>query len=382
MEETSTMEFPSALFELRDLFNGAGFGLRPVGGCVRDTLMGVEPKDFDLCTDATPDEMIDLARRSGHHLIPTGLQHGTATFVIDRVPYEVTTLRMDVACDGRHAEVAFTRDWRADAERRDLTINAMIVDFDGGLYDWFGGRDDIRDRTLRFVGDADTRIREDYLRILRFLRFAGKFPDGQASFDPQGMEAVARNASGLATISVERIWSEVSRILDGRRAADLGQIMLDAGICAVIGMPWADRGRAAEVSVRGGSAFAVLAAQLASEDEAVELAARWKMSADERRRLTFLTTNRDSARTETIEDALVDGVSRDWAIDLARLAGLTDEVAATFLPPAFPVQGKDLLALGMAPGPVMGTTLKAMRGRWVASRFTLTREALLAGHAR
>ena len=162
---------------LRAQFVAAGFDLRLVGGVVRDTIASIPAKDIDLCTDATPEQQIEIYHRYGYRAIPTGLQHGTITVVLDSVPYEITSLRIDVKTDGRHAEVEFTNDWHADLARRDLTINAMAMTFDGEVIDPFGGQQDLQDRVVRFVGDAEQRIQEDYLRILRCIRFMGRFGD-------------------------------------------------------------------------------------------------------------------------------------------------------------------------------------------------------------
>ena len=153
---------------------GAGYEVRIVGGAVRDLVLGKEPKDIDMATNATPDEMMKVFDAAGIRYEPTGLQHGTITVILDGEPIEITTLRIDAETDGRHAEVEFTKDWKLDAERRDLTYNAMSVDLNGNLFDYFGGVDDIRDKVTRFVGNAEERIKEDYLRILRYFRFQGR----------------------------------------------------------------------------------------------------------------------------------------------------------------------------------------------------------------
>ena len=372
--------FPGAVIDLNRIFTDAHYGLRPVGGCVRDQLLGIKPKDYDLCTDATPDEMMSLARKAGVPVVPTGLQHGTVSFIIDHVAYEVTTLRIDTSCDGRHAEVAFTRDWRQDAERRDLTMNAMMVDFEGNLYDWYGGREDIDARRVRFVGSPNARITEDYLRILRFIGSPGKFPRAgtAVTLDSEGLEAVARHAGGLANISVERIWTEVRRILACHRAPELARIMNETGVSAVIGLPAHNPELAERTAANGGSAIAFLAASVRDEKEAADLAERWKMSSDDRSYLTFLAGNRNASSLTVLEDALADNVQRDRVVDLAKLTGLDVRHIEGFPMPLFPVRGSDLLELGMTSGPIFGKTLKKLRQDWMASRFTLTREALLS----
>ena len=160
----------SDLLKLGQLFTSEGYSLRLVGGVVRDLLLGCKPKDVDLATECTPDEMIRLFEQEGIRHIPTGLQHGTITAHINNVDYEITTLRVDHLTDGRHAIVEFTSDWKIDAERRDLTINAMSLNFDGVLYDYFDGQRHLAEHKICFVGDSRSRIKEDYLRILRYFR--------------------------------------------------------------------------------------------------------------------------------------------------------------------------------------------------------------------
>ena len=173
-------------------FANEGFEIRIVGGAVRDFLMGKEPKDIDT-----------IASKNGMRLIETGIDHGTVTFVIGDDQFEITTLRIDTETDGRHAKVEFTRSFELDAARRDLTINAMSMDFAGNIFDYFGGQADIESNVVRFVGDADARMKEDFLRILRFFRFMARF---NASGDFETMMAVEANAEGLKTISKERVW--------------------------------------------------------------------------------------------------------------------------------------------------------------------------------
>lgn len=374
------MKLPPALPVLHQAFQASGYDVRLVGGCVRDLHLGQTPKDYDLCTDAQPEEMMALAKRAGLRVVPTGLQHGTVSFILDHTAYEITTLRLDVACDGRHAEVAFTRNWQKDAARRDLTINAMMQDFDGRVYDWFGGREDLAARAVRFVGRPDARIQEDYLRILRFYRFATKFPDDPArpvTFDPEGMAATARQADGLRRISVERVWSEVRQILAKPQGAALLPVLKETRVADVIGLPVTYERDAVAVARAGASPLAVLATQLPNPGAARTLAERWKMSTAERDQLTFLARERGRATTERLEDCIADNVPRDWVVDLARLTGLDAERIRNFPTPVFPVRGEDLIARGYTPGPDFGRTLRTLRQAWMASRFTLDRDRLL-----
>lgn len=225
------------LLHLEGLFNRRGYSLRLVGGCVRDLLLGVKPKDVDLATECTPVEMVDMLEAANIRHIPTGMQHGTVTVHIKETmtDYEITTLRVDRETDGRHAVVDFTTDWRLDAERRDLTINAMSLDLKGNLYDYFDGQKHLAERRIVFVGDPVTRIKEDYLRILRYFRFYGRLVCEDGRHEPVNMHAIRTLAPGLRNISVERIWMEMSRILTGRLAPQLVRVMYETGVAESIG---------------------------------------------------------------------------------------------------------------------------------------------------
>ena len=189
----------------------AGHEGRIVGGAVRNALMGKPVADIDIATPATPEQVMRAATAAGLHVIPTGLQHGTVTVVANHVPHEVTTLRRDVATDGRHATVAFTQDWAADAARRDFTINALYCDADGTVHDPLGGYPDLVARRVRFIGSADQRIAEDYLRILRFFRFHAEYASGP--LDAGGLAACVRGRDGLARLSAERIRAEMLKLI-------------------------------------------------------------------------------------------------------------------------------------------------------------------------
>lgn len=213
------------------ILEGAGHGARLAGGCVRDRLLGLTPKDYDVATTADPQTVIASFRAAGFKTVPTGLDHGTVTVVMPSGPVEVTTLRVDVATDGRHAEVAFGTSFEEDAARRDFTINAMFEDRDGTVHDYWGGKADLSARCLRFVGDPGARIREDYLRILRFYRFWARL--GFAP-DPAAVTAITKEAAGLSRISQERITSELLQILAAPSAPVVLDAMATAGVWSII----------------------------------------------------------------------------------------------------------------------------------------------------
>jgi tRNA nucleotidyltransferase/poly(A) polymerase len=201
---------------------------RAVGGAVRNALVGRPVADVDIATDARPEEVTRAAEAAGLKAIPTGLAHGTVTVVAGGRPYEITTLRQDVETHGRHATVAFTDDWAEDARRRDFTLNALYCGADGTLFDPLGGYPDLAARRVRFIGDADERIREDYLRILRFFRLTAEFAEGPA--DAGGLAACVRERTGLAVLSAERVRVELLRLLAAPRGAEIGALMQDYGL--------------------------------------------------------------------------------------------------------------------------------------------------------
>ena len=223
------------LLRLESIFRKNGYGFRLVGGVVRDLLLDRTPKDVDIATECTPEEMMKLFDAHDIRYIPTGLQHGTVTAHINHKDYEVTTLRIDRVTDGRHATVEFTKDWRVDAERRDLTINAMSLDMEGNLYDYFDGQKHLAEKKVVFVGDARKRIREDYLRILRYFRFYGRIVPSPELHDAATLEAIRETADGLAQISVERVWVEVGKILQGSHAPHLLRCMYSLQVARHIG---------------------------------------------------------------------------------------------------------------------------------------------------
>jgi poly(A) polymerase len=209
----------------------AGFAARLAGGCVRDQLLGIEPNDFDIACTAPPVEMEKLALAANLRTVPTGIDHGTLTFLMPAGPIEVTTLRRDVATDGRRAVVAFSTDFREDAMRRDFTINAMYIDRHGTLYDFFGGEADLHAKILRFVGDAETRMQEDYLRILRYYRFRARL-----GFEGDATAAVPikNHAADLKNLSAERVTNELLQTLDTQKPEAMLQEMSDIGVLAVV----------------------------------------------------------------------------------------------------------------------------------------------------
>lgn len=373
-------EVPDDLRRLGATYAAAGHQFWLVGGCVRDAVLGLPCKDIDVATSATPEEQVEICEAAGHRWFGTGLTHGTLTVLGDDAPYEITSFRMDVETDGRHATVAYTRDLMTDLARRDLTMNAIAMSLDGEIVDPFGGVADANAGRVRFVGDPQARIREDYLRILRWLRFTGRFAD-RIEADGLDADAVAAEASGLSRISVERVWSEMQRILAGPRPAEVVSLMAKLGVLRALGLPQGDSDRLSALAAHTREPTLLLPAWLGGDSSGI--AERWKASMDERDAIAFAASRLHSPYgiAEARLD-LVEGRPISWTVPLLRMQGATEDevdVIERWTVPAFPVKGRDLLAAGMKPSPLVGETIRAMREAWIASDYTLGASELMAG---
>jgi tRNA nucleotidyltransferase/poly(A) polymerase len=372
------------LLRLGKLLAGHGHMVRLVGGAVRDALLGLEPKDLDLASDATPQETVAVAERHGLRVIPTGLQHGTVTVVMGDTPFEITTLRRDVETDGRHAVVEYVRDFRVDAGRRDFTINALSADLSTGqVHDYFDGVDDLRNGRVRFVGDPAERIEEDYLRILRFFRFRTRFKTTEAE-DLDQLGAVADGAHGLFRISGERIWAEMEKILAHRSGERELRVMANLSVDVAIGLPVTEGGARAVGLLQGAGASAAVTLGVLAGDRLEALAERWRPSTAEFKAARAAAV----AWTDRSDDPhmwrcrLADGADPDVLVPVLRARG--HEAAARGVAagvPDFPVRGADVVETGIAPGKQVGRTLAGLRQAWKDSSFELDREELLASLA-
>jgi poly(A) polymerase/tRNA nucleotidyltransferase (CCA-adding enzyme) len=344
---------------------------RMVGGAVRDGLLGRPMADIDLATPLRPDRVMANLRDAGIRAVPTGIAHGTVTAVIAGQNFEITTLRRDVATDGRHAQVDFTDDWRLDAARRDFTINAMSQSRDGTLFDYFGGQDDLAAGRVRFVGDAAARIGEDYLRILRFFRFFARY--GLGAPDDAAVAAIVALREGIGRLSAERVWSELKAILraDDPRAA-VG-LMDHTGVLGLV-MPGADLDALSALVARGAPADPLLRVAALLREEVPEFAARLRLSGAEQERLAALrvpSALAPAADDNDLRRALAgeDGemlMARSWLAqdDMPGWDGLRARIGA-MARPVFPLQGRDVVALGVAPGEAVGTVLLEVRRWWM-----------------
>ncbi|MEM8852277.1 MAG: CCA tRNA nucleotidyltransferase [Pseudomonadota bacterium] len=383
-----------ALGQLFDALQTVGEA-RIVGGAVRNTLMGEAVADIDVATDALPDAVAAASKNAGLRVHETGLAHGTLTVVASGQPFEVTTLREDMTTDGRRATVRFTKDWARDAERRDFTINALYADREGTGIDYVGGLADCLARRVRFIGDADTRILEDRLRILRFFRLHAAY--GEGPLDPLGLAAAHRHVDTLKDLSAERVHNEMMRLLCAPRANEVIPVMVDGGFLAAFTKgPLSPSSYAAlaDAELRAGRSptpvlgFAALCQY--DSDAYAYLADALKMSRKDRARgiAALEAAKHFPPRSvphvkhllydygpDTFADGLMLALSRgivvvDWPHLIVE--------ARRWARPVPPISGEDLMAVGIPEGPRLGNTLHALITRWRDSEFSLTREALLA----
>jgi poly(A) polymerase len=357
---------------------------RYVGGCVRDTLLGLAVSDVDLATRLPPQEVMERLAKARIKAVPTGLAHGTVTAVVAGKPVEVTTLRRDVATDGRRATIAYTDDWREDAARRDFTINALFADpVSREVLDYFGGEADLAERRVRFIGDPLTRIAEDHLRILRFFRFHARFGRGEP--DRDGLEACAARANDLMALSRERIADELLKLLALEDPSDTVRLMVERGIFAPV-LPEVDwhgadrvaflvpRERAADVQPEGIRRLGALLPR--NQNIAAPVAVRLRLSKALRARLLCIEPR---PKDEPLDDPLVLAyrVGAQCAIDRLLLekrfnAKETAEKIRQlrgWQRPRLRVGGGDLIAMGLEAGPVVARTLQAIERDWAEAGF-------------
>jgi poly(A) polymerase len=364
---------------LMQALEAAGHKALLVGGCVRNSLLGEAVGDIDIATDATPKTVSDIAESASFRPVPTGIDHGTVTVVAEGRPHEVTTFRRDVETDGRRAVVSYSTDIAEDAQRRDFTMNALYADRQGRVIDPLDGLPDLLARRVRFVGDPETRIREDYLRILRFFRFHAAYGDLADGLDPEGLAACAALADGLDGISRERIHAELRKLLAAPDPAPAVAAMSHAGILARI-LPGADPRALAplvhldsampphwlrRLAVLGGDSTTLRLSRAEARDlgalrEAIPAtdtpaALGWRLGES-------LATDAVLARAATFGSA----PPPRWQSDIARGAAAAFPVTAADLMPAFE-------------GEALGARLKELQAHWLASDLTLDREALLKG---
>jgi poly(A) polymerase len=380
---------------LLDVLDRDGEEARVVGGAVRNELLGEPVGDIDVATTGVPDEVIRRAAAAGFKPVPTGIEHGTVTVVIDGTPFEVTTLREDVETFGRHARVAFGRSWRHDAERRDFTMNALYATRDGAVYDYVGGLDDLARRRVRFIGDPAKRIEEDYLRILRFFRFHAAYGDGGHP-DPAGLSACIAGRAGLETLSRERVRMEMLKLLLATHAVPALVSMSEAGLLVAVlgGVPllasFANMGKLErELSLTHDPVRRLGALAVNTAEDAERLRERLRLGNAEYERLASMAdgwwhlsaaTAVHDARVliyrlgpEKFLDRLLLAWSRAWG------EGVADRrwhERAQISAPVFPLKAADFIARGVAKGPALGAAMRAAEEAWIAQDFPMDAAAL------
>jgi poly(A) polymerase len=376
--------------ETRSVLAAIGGDGRFVGGCVRNALLGVAVADVDIATPLKPDEVMRRLQAAGLGAVGTGIEHGTVTAIANKRPFEITTLRRDVATDGRRATVAYTDNWAEDASRRDFTMNALYADAGGVVYDPVNGLPDLKAGRVRFIGDAATRIKEDYLRILRLFRFHAWY--GKGEIDGVALNACAAARGHIKELSGERIQKEMLRLLEAEYPLPVLRTMAASGILAEVVAGELNFDRLGGLCAIETSYFFApdpllrLAALVTSDEQAAAIATRWRLSNDDRDRLRKLTSStvkivsymsipelqrtlyrqgqrrvRDLVRLRWAEDSKPSNAVQ-WRALLAIIDSWTR--------PVFPLTGRDVMNAGVPEGPLVGRVMTEVEDWWVDSNFT------------
>jgi tRNA nucleotidyltransferase/poly(A) polymerase len=397
--ENSAWLTAGALPQVLAVLDHAGEEARVVGGAVRNAMFGQTPDEIDIATTAVPDTVIERARAAGFKAVPTGIDHGTVTVIVDGTPFEVTTLRADVETYGRKAKVAFGRDWKTDAERRDFTMNALSVDRAGEVFDYVGGLADIDARRVRFIGDPAKRIAEDFLRILRFFRFHATYGSGPP--DAAGLKACIAAREGLGQLSRERIRMELLKLLRAAHATPTLAVMTEAGLLEAVlgGVPllasFENTCKVEKAAGHEGDPVRRLGALAVSVvEDAERLWQRLRLTNSEHARLTSIAegwqrispARGEAAGRELIyrigPDRFVDRVLVAWARSPAGAADAEWKTFATlptrWTAPTFPLKAKEFTKRGIEKGPRLGATIAAAEEAWIAAGFPADKAALTA----
>ena len=375
---TDWLEDPDTQHVCKVLKDG-GADVYFVGGCVRNALLGAGASDLDLCTNMRPERVIDVAETAGIRAIPTGIDHGTVTLVHKSVPYEITTFRRDVATDGRRAVVAFSDCIKEDAARRDFTMNALYARPDGEVVDPLDGLPDLVARRVRFIGTAENRIREDYLRSLRYFRFHAWYGNADLGFDPDALSAIAGNLDGIPSLSRERVGQELVKLLAAPDPAPAIAVMRQIGLLSVILPGSDDRALAPLIHLEAGMPSEPMRrlAALGGEDPRDAL----RLSKAQANMVQLLRTE---ATGSTAPAALAYMYDQSVARDVMLLRSALLEMP---LPPmletelnagaqaVFPLTAQDLMP--DVQGPALGVALKRLKSDWIASGFSLDKDTLL-----
>ena len=362
------------------LLADAGHAIYAVGGCVRNSLLGEQVNDVDFATDAPPDRVLELAELAELKAVPTGILHGTVGVIAGGILHEVTTFRRDVATDGRRAVVEFSDRIEDDARRRDFTMNALYVDAGGVVHDPLGGQADLLARRVRFIGDPEARIREDYLRSLRYFRFHAWYCMSGEGFDPEAIAAIAANLDGLSGLSRERVGSELKRLLSARDPAKAVVAMRSCGVLASVLPGSRDTALGPLVALEQGLGVAADPIRRLAVMGGDGLADRLKLSRREAQRLSDVQghgeTNPGEAGYRLGKDVARDAILAACAVSGRPFAAETLERIEHGAAQVFPVKAADLLPA--LKGPALGKALDGLERKWIASGFELGRQDLLA----
>ncbi|WP_438456460.1 CCA tRNA nucleotidyltransferase [Wolbachia endosymbiont of Kerria lacca] len=394
----------SVIIEAIEKFGGEA---RLVGGCVRDSILQRDIHDIDLATNLLPNQAVKALKIRNIKTIPTGLKHGTITAILNKRSFEITTLRHDVKCDGRHAKVEFTNDWQADASRRDFTFNALYADKYGHIYDYFGGIQDLKARKLNFIGNAEDRIKEDYLRILRAFRFHAKICIGDLS--DEILDVCKKHSHMIQNLSGERIREEIFKLLEcndpaptlkSMQKSDVLQKIIPKEVkCEILSSPLLINTKpltkpSAYVHTPfldpTIDALTKLALLLRTAEDRVSLGEEvskfLRLSNKQKKKLLFLLSN--NIKTELSEKEQKKYISlfgKELYCDLMKICGIESGInvdeyisfAKMFNIPKFPLSGDDLITIGHQPGKSLGRNLELLRQHWEDSSYTLTKEELI-----
>ena len=392
--------------DIQTIFKALNQEARLVGGCVRDSLLKKDINDVDIATPLPPDEVIKLLKKSNIKNIPTGLKHGTITAVINKRNFEITTLRRDKNCDGRHAEVEFTNSWQEDAARRDFTINAMSISFDSKLHDYFGGQSDLKNKIVRFVGDPKKRCEEDTLRILRFFRFNSFY--GSNTPHKASLNACVQYANQIKNLSGERIQSEMVKILSSENTADTLDLMIENNILDDILPNEVDLDikslrrllnieKNIMISSKPSPILRLASIILENKEEKIKaISKRWKLSRKDHKYLLTIAEeikNQDfniRFSNEKNEKKAIRRLGKDMAFDLCILSysvygdekqkeeykNLYKKINSWDIP-IFPVSGKDLINLGIKEGEKIGLLLSDAENWWEENNYEASSDEII-----
>ncbi|XP_031630117.1 CCA tRNA nucleotidyltransferase 1, mitochondrial-like [Contarinia nasturtii] len=390
------------MLELIELFKKNGYELRIAGGAVRDLLMNVVPADVDFATTATPKQMVKMFWKQNIRTINAhGEKFGTVTALFPNdVRFQVTSLRIDVHTDGRYADVEFTTDWLLDAHRRDFTVNSMFLGFDGKVYDYLFGYEDLKNRRIVFIGEPDKRIKEDYLRIMRYFRFYGRVSDSPNNFDANIIKAICENIDGLQDISGPRIWCELRKTLIGKHCFDIFAKIIECGASQYIGLPASVN---CENLLRLKKTFettfkdvaihptTIVSTALSSKDDAIHLNTRFKPTAFDRDLAIFLAENK--TKTGDIDDLFhyqklcipqnkrSSKISKEYTLELLKYNDkrqIYDQLLEWEMP-EFPIN-KPILSKRGYKGTVAELILDKLCVAWADGKFQLSKDELLEQH--